>query len=404
MASFLYKCVNESGTQLEGNIEAGSMESAGDSLAQRGYIVLEIKQINTVNAQEIKFFDVFKTVPIADLILFTKQLKTLIRTGMPVISIFQIIKDQVENDVLKKVLDTMIEDLNAGVTLHGAFSKHPRVFSPLYCSMVKAGEVSGSLSPVLDRLTYIIEHENKIKHDIKSAMRYPVTVIAFLGIAFLVLLTLVIPTFAELFVNAGVELPMPTKISILMYEFLTDYWYISLALTVGGGVSLYLYLRTDEGRYRRDALMLALPIVGKVLVKAANSRFASIFAILHESGVSVMDSMDILSAAIGNHAIEREFIQIKEKLEEGRGLTEPLKSSKYFTPMLVSMVAVGEKSGSLEEMLKAISSHYDEEVEYAMKGMSDAIAPIVTAGLAFMVGFFALAVFMPMWELARVIK
>jgi type II secretory pathway component PulF len=257
---------------------------------------------------------------------------------------------------------------------------------------------------VLERLIYIIEHEHKVKSDIKSALTYPIIVVVFLFTAFLVLITQVIPKFVNIFKNAGLNLPLPTQICLLIYKFLSNYWYLIL-----GGVALvilflFYYLKTEQGKFTRDTILMRVPLLGPLFVKSAVSRFASIFSILQSSGVDVLDSMDILSGTIGNVAVARELEGIKDSLAEGRGIAGPLGQAKYFTPMLINMVAIGEESGKLESMLRDVAEHYDTEIEYSMKKLSEAIGPLLTVGLAAVVGFFALAIFLPMWDLTLLAK
>jgi type IV pilus assembly protein PilC len=189
-----------------------------------------------------------------------------------------------------------------------------------------------------------------------------------------------------------------------MYEFLINYWYIAVCILVVGGGALYFYLKTDQGKYIFYTAVMKLPLVGPLFRKSAISRFASIFAILQSSGVDILQTMDILTDTLGNAAISRELEGIKDRLAEGHGIADPLRSAKYFTPMLINMVAIGEESGSLEELLQDVAGHYDTEVEYTMKKLSDAIGPILTIGLAAVVGFFALAIFLPMWDLTLMAK
>jgi type IV pilus assembly protein PilC len=220
----------------------------------------------------------------------------------------------------------------------------------------------------------------------------------------MVLLTFVVPKFVNIFLSAGLELPVPTQICMLMYKFWANYWYLLIGGIFVLGVGLRFYLRTESGKFVRDSLVMRLPILGPLFIKAAMSRFASIFSILQSSGVTVLDSMKILSGTMGNVAISREFDQIINKLEEGWGIATPLESAKYFTPIVINMVAIGEEAGNLEETMREISEHYDVEVEYAMKKLTDAIGPMLTVGLAAVVGFFALAIFLPMWDLIGVVK
>jgi len=345
--------------------------------------------------------DAFSPVKAPELILFTKQFNTLIRAGVPMLSLLKVLEEQTEHPRLRKILGIIYQDIKEGSSLFEAFNRHRNVFSPLYCNMLKAGEASGALNDVLDRLTYIIEHEHKVKSDIKSALMYPIIVVTFLVIAFFVLLTGVIPRFVTIFKSSGLALPWPTQICMLMYEFIIHYWYVGLAILVFGGAGLYYYFKTEKGRHLLYTVLMKVPIIGPLFIKSAISRFASIFSILQSSGVDILQTMDILTDTIGNAAISHELNGIREQLAAGRGIAGPLGSAKYFTPMLINMVAIGEESGNLEELLQDVATHYDTEVEYAMKKMSEAIGPILTIGLAAVVGFFAMAIFLPMWDLTQ---
>lgn len=406
MPKFSYKAINEDGKPVSGSLEAKSAEAASTTLYARGFIPSKItKEREGASSGPGGFLSSRLTkIKARDLILFTKQFRTMIRAGVPMLSLLQILESQTDNAKLKHILSVMVRDINEGISLYDAFKKHPQAFSQLYCSMVQAGEASGALPEVLDRLIYIIEHEHKIKSDIKSAFQYPIFVIVFLVIAFFVLLTFVIPKFATIFLKAGIELPVPTQICLFLYQMLSNYWHFMLIGGIGGALALNYYLRTEQGRFVRDFCIMRLPIVGPLFIKAAMSRFASIFAIFQSSGVAVLDSMKILSKTIGNAAISREFDQIRNRIQQGSNISTPLKSAKYFTPMVVNMVAIGEESEKLDEMLIEVAEHYDSEVEYAMHSLSEAIGPILTVGLAGVVGFFALAIFLPMWDLTKLVK
>jgi len=406
MPKFRYRAINETGTTTTGEIEADSADSASSLIATRGLIPTKVTEERSAlpNLQLSKLREMFTPVKAPELILFTKQFNTLIKAGVPMLSLLKILEDQTENPRMQRVLGTIHQDIKEGSSLNEAFGRHPKIFPPLYCSMLKAGETSGSLNQILDRLIYIIEHENKIKSEIKSAMTYPAIVVSFLFLAFFILLTGVIPRFVNIFKNAGLDLPLPTKICMLLYHILVSYWYVLIGAVIAGGLALYYYLKTDQGRYTFYALMMRIPVVGPLFVKGAISRFASIFSILQASGVDILDSMDILAGTIGNYAVSRELVGIRDRLAEGHGISGPLSNAKYFTPMLINMVAIGEESGNLEEMLQEVASHYDSEVEYAMKQLSDAIGPVLTIGLAAVVGFFALAIFLPMWDLTLMAK
>ena len=406
MPIFSYKAIDGKGKTISDVVEADSIEMANNIILARGYIPTGVisKGDVTPALSWTGIKERLTPVRTPELILFTKQFRTMLRSGVSIMKLLQVLEDQTENLVLKKIIFSMSQDIKDGASLHDAFAKHPKTFSNLYCGMVRAGEASEALPDILDRMIYILDHENKIKSDIKSALQYPIIVISFLCMAFFVLLTFVIPKFVNIFMRAGLELPIPTKICMLMYYFMVNYWYMLAGGLLAIGVGLSFYLRTAQGKFIRDAFLMKLPILGPLFVKSAMSRFASIFSILQSSGVPVLDSMKILSGTIGNTAISREFDKIFDQLEEGRGISKPLESAKYFTPIVVNMVAVGEESGNLDEMLKEVADHYDVEMEYAMKKLTDAIGPVLTIGLAAVVGFFALAIFLPMWDLVGIVK
>ncbi len=406
MPIYSYKAINESGAAVTGTIEADSADTATGTLVKRGLIPSKVTDRKSGNPllRISLFLERFRTVKAQELILFTKQFRTMIRAGVPMLTLLQTLETQTNDPQLRKIIGTMTQDVSEGSSLYDAFRKYPRIFSPLFCSMVRAGEASGALPEVLERLIYIMEHEHKMKTDIRSALQYPTIVLSFLVVAFFVLLTYVIPKFSVIFSRAGLELPLLTRICIAMYDFLVSYWVFILAVVIIMAISLVYYLRTPKGRLNRDIFLLKLPLVGSLFSKAAMSRFASIFSILQSSGVAVLESMQILSGTINNEAISREFRKITERLEEGRGISVPLRQSKYFTPIVINMVAIGEESGNLEEMLNDVSTHYDDELAYAMKRLADAIGPIMTIGLAAVIGFFALAIYMPMWDLTKLVR
>jgi len=406
MATYRYNAIDETGNSLSGTLDAESIQNANAILGARGLIPTEIREDKEGGGESLmdKINAMIGGVKIRDLILFTKQFRSMLNAGVPIIRVLQVLETQTESDVLRRAVTAILAEVRQGSTLSDAFAKHPKIFSHLYCSMVRAGEMSGSVPSVLDRLIYIIEHEAKIKADIKSALQYPIMVLIALGIAFFVLLTFVIPQFTAMFTKTGLELPLPTKIAILMNAYLKNYWYVILGILFAVIFGLRQYFKTQNGKFVRDSFLLSIPVLGPLMQKAAMSRFSSIFAILQTSGVSVMQSLTILSDTIGNAAIANSFDHIKEKIEQGSGIAAPMKTAKYFPPMVIDMIAIGEESGNIDEMLREISKHYDEEVEYAVKALSEAIGPILIVGLAAVIGFFALAIYMPMWDMTKMVK
>lgn len=399
MPSFQYQAITESGTKTSGVIEAESADVAYQLLAARGLIPSKVKAAKVGKAAG-KGKKGGKVKP-EELILFTKQFKTMLNAGISVIQALEVIENQTESARLQKAVIEIAQDIKQGDSLHKAFARHRNVFSELYCNMLRAGEMSGTLTQVLERLTYIIEHEFKVRKEIQSALTYPIIVVVALVVAFVILIMFVLPVFIDMFKSAGISLPLPTRVCIGIHDVFKHYWYLVVGGVFGTVTGITTYCKTPRGRFQRDALFLKLPILGKVFVKAALSRFASIFAILQSSGITVLESVDIISGTIGNAAIAAEFDKLKEKLEQGRGLSEPLRQAKYFTPLLITMIAIGEESGQLEEMLREGAKHYDYEVEYSVSKMSELLGPALVAGLAGVIGFFALAIFLPLIDLMQ---
>jgi type IV pilus assembly protein PilC len=407
MTNYIYEAINERGKSLSGIIEADSEEMVNTILASRSLIPSKIIVDRNRDGESLLSKIQSRlggTVKVADLILFTKQFRSMLNAGVPILRILNVLEAQTESSILKQAIAVLIQDIKQGSSLFEAMEKHPHIFSPLYRSMIRAGELSGSVPSVLDRLIYIIEHETKVRSDIKSALAYPKVVLIALSLAFLVLLTFVVPQFVGLFSKAGLILPLPTKVAMFMHASLKNYWYIILIAAIALIYGYKTYVKTKQGEFVRDAFLLRVPVLGPLYKKAAMSRFASIFAILQSSGVPVLQSLGILSETIGNAAISRAFDHVRERVQEGAGISAPLKSANYFTPMVIDMIAIGEESGNIDEMLREITKHYDDEVEYAVKGLTDIIGPILIVGLAAVVGFFALAIFMPMWDLTKMAK
>ncbi len=401
---FSYKALSEAGTRISGSIDADSLDEAYRILNNRGYIPTRVSRsllgnnlIEELNVRMAK-------VTSRELILFTKQFRTLFRAGVSIMELLSTIEHQTENPKLKRIAARMAEDIKQGATLHEAFSAHPKTFSRLYRAMVKAGETSGALSEVMERLSNLLEHEEKVKNDIRSALLYPSIVLAALVGAFIFLLTFVVPKFVSIFERAKIELPWPTLVTMKLNQFVQAYWVWILAAAVLAVAALIMWLRTDTGRLIRDRTLLTMPILGPVFHKAAMSRFASIFAIFQASGISVLESLGVLSQTIGNEAISREFSRIEDQLKEGKGIANPLRRARHFTPMVIHMVAIGEESGNLEEMLWEVANHYDDEVSYSLSRMTTTLGPVLMVGLAVLVGFFALAIFLPIFDLTKMVR
>ena len=403
MSTYRYEAVNDGGKTVAGLIEAESMDHANDLLGARGLTPLSMRDETAAAGRPRwdKIALLFNTVHPEELILYTKQLSTMLKAGIPILRVVDILENQSDNLRLKDISRQIGLDIRSGTTLSRSLRRHPDVFSELYCSMVQAGEASGALPQILQRLIYIITHEYQVKTEIRSVLQYPLIVLVSLITAFVGLITFVIPQFAKVYAKVKVELPFPTRVCLVLSKLFNEQWPVLLLVLLAVALAVFLILRTAPGRYAWDRLKLHLPLVGPLLLKSALSRFASIFSILQASGVGILDALKILSGTIGNAAISRELEGVQVHLEQGHGVARPLMAAKYFTPMLINMVAVGEEAGNLDEMLREVSLHYDSEVEYATRRLTTAMGPVLIVAMAFLVGFFALAVYMPMWDLAK---
>ncbi|MDI6727257.1 MAG: type II secretion system F family protein, partial [Smithellaceae bacterium] len=369
MPIFFYEAIDEKGATLKGTMEADSPAALEGMLAARGHISTLVKEKKGGAADFFqgggildRLRELTDSFTINDLIIFTKQFRSMLRAGVPILRVFQVLESQTPNRMIRGAITQIMADIRQGSTLYGAIDKHPRIFSPLYRSMIRAGEASGNVPDILGRLLYIIEHEAKVKADVKAALQYPIIVLISLGLAFVILLTFVIPKFVQVFKTARLELPLPTKIAIFMYDFFSNYWLLILGAILAIVLGLWNYFKTEAGRLTLDKILLRIPLLGPLFLKAALSRFASIFAMLHASGINVMTAMSIVSDTIGNKAISNQLDKVSQLIREGQGISKPLQSARYFTPMVIDMIAIGEESGRIDEMLREVTEHYDDEV------------------------------------------
>lgn len=405
MAIFAYKARDERGLLVQGNIEAATRRDALMQLDAMGYIPVSAKETGTSGASSIDDFLLrFQRVKYDDLIFFTRQLQTVVRSGIPLVAGLRALSEQTNNQRLQQAVRNASQDIDKGSSFSDALTKQKGVFSEIYVSMVKAGETSGGLEDVLERLSGLLEFQMKTKETIKSAMRYPMFVISTLIIAFVVLIKLVVPTFVPMFRASKVALPVPTQILLLINDMFQKYLALTVVIVIAIAVGIFLYNRTASGKYMIDVLKLKVPIVGNVILKTCMSRFAFTLENLVSSGIPIMKTLDIVSRTVGNEFISRKILEIAVSIEKGRGISKPLKDAKIFPPLVIHLISTGEETGSLEEMLREISNHYDREVTYTVNRLSAYIEPILTVGLAVMVLFLALAIFMPWWEMARAMK
>jgi len=336
--------------------------------------------------------------------VFTRQFQTLFKAGVSMDTILSTMGQQVKSVALANALNRIRADIAAGASLSQSFSRHPKVFNELYTSMLAAGEEAGILEKVLKNLSNLLDREFTIQKNIKSATLYPKIVVFVLVCAVAFLMTFVIPKFAEFYSHYGADLPLPTRMLIAISNFVMNYWYIAIAGVVG---IVYLYKRfysTHTGRMKIDKMQFNLPVFGPLNLKVANSRFGHIMAALYSSGLSMPRCLDVVANVIGNAAFALEVKKIRDDISRGSTLSEGMRSRSYFPLVMIETTSVGEKAGALDEMLSTIAEHYDIEIDHTVKNLTTLLEPIMLVGIFGMVILLALAILLPMWSLATVVK
>jgi type II secretory pathway component PulF len=403
MPHYRYKARDKDGALHTGTMESGRREVVADQLSGQGFIPVLIEE-ETQSQFGPDFFLSLTSVKPQDLIVFSRQLATLVSAGIPFLSSLGTIEKQSENPRLKAAIADIRRSVEGGASFSDALARHPKIFSTLYVSMIKAGETAGILDDILVRLAMLAEHEADTRERVKTAVRYPLIVVIAICAAFAFLVTFVIPKFAAIFAQFKTELPLPTRVLITINYVVQNYWYLlvlGIILTVWGVI---WYLSTPGGRWQWDRLKLRLPVFGILFQKVALSRFARIFGAMQKSGISMMMTLEIAGETVGNVVISRAVKTMSDSLRDGKGLTAPMESSGLFPPLVIQMMSVGEETGQLDTMLNKVSDYYDMDVEYTLRNLATMIEPILLLFVGGMVLFLALGIFLPMWNLMNLFK
>jgi len=404
MGKFTYKARDEKGSLVTGIIEGDNRRAAYAQIDALGLFPVAVSEAREEIFSIESFLTALKPVRYDDIIFFTRQLQTVIRAGIPILSGLRALEEQTSNVKLRGAIREMVQDIDKGASLSDAMMKQKKLFPDLYTSMVKAGEIGGSLEEVLERLATLLEFQLKTKEMLKSAIRYPIFVVTTLLIAFLVLINFVVPRFAVLFRGAKMDLPLPTRMLLLTNDIFQNYAIylgISIFILIGG---FLLYKRTDAGTLEIDRLKLRGPLIGPIILKICMSRFANMFENLIKVGIPVVRTLEVVSRTVGNEYIAQKIIEISGKIERGLGISRPLREAEIFPPLIIHLISTGEQTGSLEDMLKEVSTHYDREITYSINRLSTWIEPLLTAGLSLMVLFLALAIFLPWWNMMGALR
>jgi type II secretory pathway component PulF len=402
MSTFSYKVRDRVGKALTGTLEAPDANMARVRLSEMGYIPITLKEGKAKTREKGPGISFLKPkVRPKDIIVFTRQLATLFAAGIPLLRSIQALAEQIENKTFKEVLYKVTTEIQTGAAFSDALAKHPKVFSKVYVSMIRAGEASGTLEDILKRLALLAEHDAETKAKIKAATRYPKIVIGAMLVAIVILMKFVVPNFMQIFETVELELPLATRMLIAANDIFSNYWYILFGVAGILFFAFSKFTKTKLGRRQMDALILKIPIFGPIFLKVAMSVFTRTMSTLNRSGISIIKNLEICAEVVDNVVIAEVVDHLKEKVKEGKSIAGTMKESPIFTPMVIQMMAAGEESGDLDNMLIKVSEYYDVEVDYAIGNISSLIEPILLAFLGAVVLFLMLAIFMPMWDLVK---
>jgi MSHA biogenesis protein MshG len=406
MANYAYKARNSGGQLVEGVLEGATSGAVADILLGQGVVPVEIRETKAAaksgGGSGLNINLIKPKVGHIDLLLFSRQLHTLLKAGVPILRALNGLQDSAINPAMKEVIQEVRESLEGGRELSASLARHPKVFSPFYVSMVRVGEATGMLEEIFLRLFEHLEFERFMREQVKAALRYPMFVVIAMAAALVVINLFVIPAFAKVFAGFGADLPLMTKILLATSKFFVDWWPYLLVALIGAIFAFRSWVATTAGRYQWEAIALRFPIAGKILHKAALARFARSFALGTRSGVPVMQALANSAQTVDNSYIARRIDEMRETVERGESVLRSAIQTKIFTPVVLQMVAVGEESGALDEMMDEIGEMYQRDVEYELKTLGAQIEPILIVALGVMVLILALGVFLPMWDLGKV--
>ena len=406
MAIFLWEGKTAQGRVLKGEIEASNLEAVFAILRDRRIrpIPNRIREKGRGLDAEIKIPGFGEKLKARDLSVFTRQFATMIDAGLPIVQCLDIQTQQSESKVLRNTLRAIKQDVEGGSTLAEALRKHPKIFDDLYVNMVEAGEAGGVLNAILNRIALFIEKANKLKKKVKGAMIYPCTIIGVAIVVVAILLIFVIPVFAELYGSMGKALPAPTQITINISNWVRANCLYMVFAIVGIIIAIRFYYQTENGRMNIDRLLLRLPVVGDLLRKVAVARFSQNMAILLSSGVPILDGLAITARTAGNRVIEKAIMESRVSISQGRTVAEPLRESKIFPPMVCQMVAVGEHTGGLDNMLRKVAELYEDEVDDAVANLTALMEPMIMVILGVILGGLVISMYLPIFQLGSVVS
>ncbi len=400
--TYQYKVRDRSGNLVSGTLVADNERLVLDRLREMGYTPLEVgkekKGLNfEINVRPAK-------VKLKELSVFSRQFATMVNSGLPILRGLAILAEQTDSKELARVLEAVRSDVEQGASLSAAMAKHPKVFNDLYIAMIKSGETGGVLDDVLLRLADLLEREVHLRQKIKSAMTYPIAVVALVILIMSAMLLFVVPQFESIYSQLGGTLPLPTRVLLMASEMMKKYWYVVILAAIAGRFLFARYKRTAAGREMVDTVKLKVPVFGSLFHKTALSRFSSTLGMLLRSGVPILQALDIVSDTVNNRVIAKAVADVQNSVREGESIAKPLSKHAIFPPMVVQMLAVGEETGQIDTMLDKVATFYDNEVEASVDALTSLIEPLLIAIIGGAVGAAVIALYMPMFNIIKLIQ
>ena len=398
--TYAYKVRDRGGNLISGTLVADNEALVLQRLREQGLTPLEVgKQSRGMNIELTK-----KKVKLKELAVFSRQFATMVNSGLPILRALAILADQTSNAELGKALSGCRMDIEQGSSLSTALAKHPKIFNDLYIAMVRSGETGGSLDDVLLRLADLIENEVRLRGKIKSAMTYPIAVVALVTLIMSAMLLFVVPQFKSIYSQLGGSLPLPTRVLLGVSDIFKKFWYIVIAAFFIGRFFFRRWKRTPAGRESVDAFKLRVPVFGALFHKTALARFAGTLAMLLRSGVPILQALDIVTDTVNNRTIAKAVEDVQASVRDGESMAKPLSKHNVFPPMVVQMMAVGEETGQVDVMLEKVAAFYNQEVEATVDALTSLIEPLLIAVIGGAVGAAVIALYMPMFNIIKLIK
>lgn len=405
MPLFEYTVKDENGKNLTGIQEAENIQALVTAFRAKQYTIVKVNEAKKgAVSTRLQVRKKKKRIKLDDLVVFTRQLATMIEAGVPVVQALDILGEQMDNPSFQRIIKEVYTGVESGNNLSDSMENHKKVFSTLYVSMIRAGEISGQLHEILDRLATYLEKSASLQKKVKSALVYPIAVTVIAAGITLFMMTFVIPKFAEIFSTLGAKLPVPTMILIKVSEIVRgNIVMVGIAFAVVGFL-MSRYIKTKSGRLWFDKNLLRMPLFGALFMKVAMSKFSRTLSTLLKSGVPILTSFDIVSKTVGNRLIEMILEEVKTAIEEGNGIAETLTKKQVFPPMVVRMIGIGEETGEIEKMLGKIADFYDDQVDAAISGLTSLIEPLIIVFLGGVIGTIVVCMFLPIFTITQAIK